>query len=52
MDYYSDELVQELKKFFEEKYSHTFTDEEAREALNNLAGLFLAFARLSKGKKG
>ncbi len=42
---YSQELIERFKKEFKEKHGKEYTDEEANEALNNLAGLFLAFSK-------
>lgn len=41
---YSKELIDRFKKEFKEKNGVEFTDEEANEALDNMAGLYLAFS--------
>lgn len=41
---YSQELIEECKRIFKEEDGIEFTDEQANEALENLSGLFLAFA--------
>jgi len=45
---YSKELIERFKKEFKENHNKEFTDEEANEALDNMAGLYLAFAEILK----
>lgn len=48
---FSEKLIQKTIKSFKEGYGVEFTREEASEALENLSGLFLAFAKKPKMKK-
>ena len=42
------ELVDRITKYFKEKYSRVLSEGEAVECLDNLANLFLAFAKIEK----
>lgn len=44
----SDDSVQEFKRIFKDKYAKDMTDEEAREAGENLVGLFEIFWQISQ----
>jgi len=44
------ELVEQITKYFKKRYNHTLSEEEAMECLDNLADLFLAFAKIEKRK--
>ena len=51
----SDETIKDFQRIFEKEYGVKYTDEEAREAAENLVGLFeilMKADRKSKGKKG
>jgi len=45
---FSEELVEKTIKLFREEYNAEFTHEQAEEALCNLSGLYLAFAKPNK----
>lgn len=42
---FSQDLVDECKEVFKEENGVEFSDEQAQDALENLSGLFLAFAK-------
>ncbi len=48
---FSQDLIEEYQRIFKEEHDETLTVEEANEALNNLSGLFIAFADDSEIKR-
>lgn len=42
---YSQELVDEYKKYMKQNHACDVTDEEAQEHLKNLSGLYIAFSK-------